>query len=477
MRPPRSLSIAFVALVFVACNVALMPSAEPTSANRPGTASSPSAGPSPSAGDGAPESIPPDTDPVPEPLDGGHSITCDQEETTCQVHLVKDGAQDPAGWPVTVDGPCPGLRTDQEGLAYVACSSSGGATIHVLGLDGRPENGWPAQVEGTVSRVSWNDFSITCGIERSPIEVGAGGSVYVAISTGSAAKVHVFERDGNPRPGWPQPIPGDRPGPDGSGGDGCRGFALTALGVVAWGYEDVQQEIELSARRTEFTWWSADGKVRAGWPRGSAGAASGPVFDVDDGVTYVSASGRVWSHDDRGEIRSGWPYQLDEPAPPYVAPDGRIAIIVRAQDARDRLVMLRLDGTLVTGGPIDLPADIESRCLFGDTPCAGVTSPAFANDGTMYLSLAWSTTEHVIPETTDMGGALVAFDRDGAIVDGWPIDLAPRTHLLDLSVDVEDRLVARGYVCGDGFCGEEATTVATTFRFAPDGELIEQTFD
>lgn len=418
-----------------------------------------------------------DTDPVPEPLEVGHSITCDEEATTCHVHLVRDGVNDPAGWPVRVEGPCPGLRTGVDGLAYVACSPRDGATIHVIGLAGQPEVGWPASFDGAISSVAWSDLSIGCGVERSPIEVGAGGSIYVAISTGAAANLHVFYPDGNPVAGWPQPIPGDPPAMDGWGGEGCRGFAIGIDGVVAWGYQDVEPGIELSARRTEFISWSPDGRVRPGWPRGSAGAASGPVLDDEGGVTYVSASGRVWSHDDRGEIRPGWPYQLDEPAPPHIAPpDGNIAIIVPAAPARDRLVLLRLDGTLVTGRPIDLPADIETRCLFGDTPCSGVTRPAFANDGTMYLSLAWSTTEHVIHETTNMGGALVAFDRDGAIVDGWPIDLAPRTHLLDLSVDVADRLVARGYVCDDGFCGGDAT-IGTTFVFAPDGELIKQTFE
>jgi len=93
----------------------------------------------------------------------------------------------------------------------------------------------------------------------------------------------------------------------------------------------------------------------------------------------------------------------------------------------------------------------------------------------MYLSLAWSTTEHVIPDTTDLGGALVAFDSDGRVGDGWPVDLAARTHVADLAVDSLGRLVARGVVCDEGYCGGEGT-VSTVLVFTPDGELVDQRF-
>lgn len=469
MRLSRSLSIAIVAIVVAACNAAPgSPSPVATATNRPGAAPSSPAVPPPSAAVGSPAPIDTDTDPVPEPLDGGHSITCDEEETTCHVHLVKDGVQDPAGWPVRVDGPCRELVTGSDGLAYVGCSPPAGAMIHVLDLAGRPVDGWPARVPGVIASVAWNDFSIGCGVGRSAIELGSDDSVYVAISTGSAAKVHVFNPDGQPRDGWPQTIPGDEPGQDGWGGDGCRGFALSDDdGVVAWGYDDIEEAIELAARRTEFTSWSADGAIRPGWPRGSTGPASGPLLDSDGGITYVSASGKVWSHDDGGEIRTGWPYILDQPAPPLAAPDGRVAIVEEIEGAADQLVLLGRNGQPIAGGPIKLLGDIETQCLFGDTPCAGIAFPAFADDGTIYLSLHASV--------AGQGGALVALDPDGRIVDGWPVELAPRTHVVGLAVDDNDQLVAHGVVCSVDYCGGEGT-VSTTLVFDPDGELL-QTFE
>jgi hypothetical protein len=330
-------------------------------------------------------------------------------------------------------------------------------------------------VPGAISSVAWNDFSIGCGLDRSAIELGSDESVYVAISAGPAARLHVFNPDGTPRAGWPQPFPGDRPGQDGWGGDGCRGFALADDdGVVAWGYDDVEEAIELSAGRTEYTAWSADGQVRPGWPRGSRGAASGPVLDADGGITYVSASGRVWSHDDAGEVRPGWPYVLDRAAPPVQARDGRVAIVQEVEEGPDQLVILGRDGRPVTGGPIDLPADIETRCLFGDTPCAGIALPVFGSDGTLYGSLAWSSTDSAPDrgEANKVAGALVAFDPEGDMVAGWPVDLPPRTHVLNLSVDPDGRLTAGGVVCGVDSCGEGG--VPTTLVFAPDGTLVEQ---
>ena len=473
MRPIlRIVSVAtFSVVIAAACSA-------PASSGAP----SPSAAPSP-RGSLTPGSPMPSEDPQPSPSDGaepgtptavGHSVECNEEETRCEVHQTDAAGHEAAGWPVTVDGPCRELRTGSDGKGYVGCSPAEGATIHVLDLAGRSVDGWPVQVPGAIASVGWNDFSIGCGVGRSAIELGSDGSVYVAISTGSAAMVHVFNPDGRPRDGWPQPIPGDAPGMDGWGGDGCRGFALSDDdGVVAWGYDDIEEAIELEARRTEFTSWSADGEIRPGWPRGSTGAASGPLLDSDGGITYVSASGKVWSHDDAGEIRPGWPFQLDYPSPPVAARDGRVVIVQEVDQALDRLVMLRRDGTPVSGGPITLPADIETLCIFGDTPCAGIAFPAFADDGTLYLSLAFSTTEHTIPDTTNMGGALVALDVDGGIIDGWPVDLAERTHIFDLSVDVEDRLVAHGIVCAGDLCADPAT-VETTLIFAPDGTLIEQ---
>ena len=456
---------AMVLLVTVAM-VAGCTSAPVTSPVAPGTSAPGPGSPSPSTAPSSAAS--PTIEPVPsDPGPVGHWIECRNEETVCDIHVTADGSE-VTGSPVTVDGPCPVLRTGVTGLGYVGCSTAEGVTVHVLDLQAREVAGWPMRLPGTLASVSWNDFSIVCGIGRSAVQVAVDGAVHVAISRGPQAWLHVVEADGTPRAGWPQAIPGDAPGPDGSGGDGCRGIAIGDDDTVfAWGYEDIEMGMELTARRTEFTSWSPDGAVRPGWPRGSVGAASGPVVDAEGGLTYVTAAGRVWRHDARGEIRPGWPYQLPRPTPPYIAPDGRIALVVGEPEGRDLLVLLDLAGRPVTGGPIELPAPVETRCVFGDVPCAGMTGPAFADDGTTYLSLGSPSDED------DAGGSIVAIDREGRIVDGWPVDLGPRTHLIDLAVDAVGRLVGRGVVCAQDYCGADEG-VAITLIFAPDGRIVDR---
>jgi hypothetical protein len=103
---------------------------------------------------------------------------------------------------------------------------------------------------------------------------------------------------------------------------------------------------------------------------------------------------------------------------------------------------------------------LESYCIFGDTPCAGVIRPAFGRDGTLYLSLA--------------SGAITAIDKAGQVVPGWPVQLGNEAHALGLQVDSNNRLLAQVTICDD-FCGSGVQQDRTQV-FAADGTLLK-TFD
>ena len=294
-----------------------------------------------------------------------------------------------------------------------------------------PVDGWPVQMPGAIASVGWNDFSIGCGA-GSAIQLGSDASVYVAISAGSAAKVHVFNPDGRPRAGWPQTIlrvtrPGRTAG------------VVTAAAVSPW-------------RTTMASWRGATTTSRRRSNSGRAGPSSLPGQPT---ARSVRAGPRVDGKRRRGR---SWIASVGSPTSARPARCGATMTPVRSdawlavsagsagtavcgarRSRRDhpgprsgpptRSLFLGRNGRPIGGTPIDLPGDIETQCLFGDTPCAGIVFPAFADDGTMYISLHSSTPEHANPDNSTMGGAIVALDVDGRVGLGgrstWPLGRTP----------------------------------------------------
>lgn len=359
-----------------------------------------------------------------------------------------------------------------DGVAYAACDTPDGVLVHAFDADASPLPGWPVRLPGTTASVYENLFTIGCGDERSSLLIAGSKAIVVAVAEADVAQLYVLRPNGEPLPGWPRPFPGDPPDEDGGGGNGCRGFTVTGAGdIVAWGYEGVEPRIELVAARTEFIVFGPDGRARPGWPRGSTGAASRPVVAPDGSVSYTTATGKIWRHRADGEIADGWPYQLTAPVAPYLAPDGRLIVLPPGGNTSDRAIALDADGGVARGWPVSPGGQIETRCLFGDTPCIGDIGPAFAPDGTTYIALG-SGWRQGSGDTTDPGGAIVAIEPDGDIAIGWPVQLAERAHAQHMTVDDEGRLIVRGVVCGPNGCADGGTT-ATTLVYSADGSLVK----
>ena len=393
----------------------------------------PRAPPSPS-----PSPMPPDTDPVPDPLAVGHSITCDQEATTCQVHLVLDGFRDPAGWPVRVDGPCPGLRTEADGLAYVACSPSDGATIHVIGLDGQPENGWPASLEGRC---------LECRLERSLDRLrrrtiahrGGPGRLHLRGDLDGSRGQHprVLPRRQSASPDGRSRSPEIHQRPMGGAATAAVGSLFTPMGSSPGATRvssppSSSRPVGPSSRRGHSTAGSmpagrAGRKARRPAPCSMSTTAS-PTSARPDACGATMTAGKSGR-----DGRTSWTNRRHRTSPrtdasPSSRPSMTRTIVSSCSASTERWSPARRS---------NLPADIETRCLFGDTPCAGKTSPAFANDGTMYLSLASSRRRR--PST---GRPWVTWAvRSSRSMRTAPSSMAgrstspERTHLLDLSVE------------------------------------------
>jgi hypothetical protein len=378
-----------------------------------------------------------------------YALDC-SAEGPCRAEYLPDAVGDEPGWPVIVSGPCRGTAQAPDGSAYAACDSEGEVLVHHLDSDGIALAGWPVRLPGSTASVYSNLFTIACGDDASSLVLTRGRSAVVATVDDDEAVLHVLEPSGKPRPGWPRPFPGDAPGIDGIGGNGCRGFEPGPdESVLAWGYEGVEDDIDLVASRTEFVVFEPDGRTRTGWPRGSTGAASRPIFADDGSVVYVSASGKVWRHDVDGTIGRGWPFQLPTTVSPYLSPDDRI-VAIAGERGSQQAISLDASGAVTDGWPVPLGV-VQTRCLFGDTPCSGSVAPVFSGDGTLYAALN--------------DGSVTAIDAAGDVLPGWPIGLGAGVHAVSLSVVDDARLVVTSASCpaNDVPCTGDETPIILVF--------------
>jgi hypothetical protein len=442
-----------------------------TSTATPTPVATPTPAPSPTTSALSPEASGPAATATPDPSAELFALDCSGGEP-CRLAYLPEGGTDEPGWPVIVSGPCRGTAMS-DGIAYAACDTPDGVLLHAFDADATPLPGWPVHLPGTTASVYDNLFTIGCGDERSSLRIAGSKAIVVAVAEADAALLYVLRPNGEPLPGWPRPFPGDPPDSDGVGGNGCRGFTVTATDdIVAWGYQGIEPgNVTLIAARTEFTVLGPDGRTHPGWPRGSIGAASRPVVANDGSISYTSATGNVWRHRADGEIVDGWPYQLTVEAPPYLAPDGRLVVLLQGYVDSDRAISLDAGGAATRGWPLSLGGRVETPCRLGDTPCGGNIEPAFAPDGTTYVALSscWMTSCSEV--ATDPGGAIVAIEPDGQIATGWPIQLAERTYARHLTVDEKGQLVVRGVVCEQNRCGDGGLTEATLV-YSADGSLL-----
>jgi hypothetical protein len=408
-------ALAALAVLVQACASAA-PSASPTGSSPSGTPAG-SAEPGPSGTPG------PDHPATPHPsvllsVDGYHQVSCEDPppdgsrpepySLACEATFSVLG-DDVPWWTVPLRGPCGEWATARDMTLFVACDAPDGFEIHAFQTDGRPVHGWPVQLPGSLAELRWNDFESGCG-RQSPAILGDVGTVFVATSVGGRIEIHGFYGDGIPLAGWPQPLPGDA-------GSSCAGFALADDGTLrTWGYEDVLGDDEWGlgytpfASRTVFSALEEDGRTLPGWPIGSTGAASGPLISPNETLYYVSATGRVWAHDDAGEVWPGWPHLLPELARPYLRSDGRPLFVLT-----DSAYPLTFEGRIATGWPYHPPSPRQSRCFPGEVDCFGLVEAELSVDGTLYLSLE--------PAVPGRGGSVVALDHGGAVVPGWPYEL------------------------------------------------------
>ena len=376
-----------------------------------------------------------------------HELVCREDQYSgCELHLHDAEGQDQPGWPTPLlAGWCwpENVATGTDGVAYVACTTNDGRIIvSSFAVTGSSRPGWPVETKGGAGDV----------------HVGPDGTVHVGARTGADGRgfsIHAFMPDGRPLAGWPRPLPGVG-----------QGFMLAPDGtVVGWWYEDPKDEtLDLQAARTKFTMIRPNGRTLPGrWPITSIGTATAPVIAKDGSIFYTSKTGKVWGHDRRGNIIDGWPYRLPYKVAPELRPDGRLMLILGGWAADDgtasdsEVIVLTTAGRMASGWPYRTSAALDGpRCC---TDCGSYFPHAVSADGTLYLA----------PWTEDRA-EVVALDRRGRAVTGWPYRLPAGSRVAQVEMGSAGRVVVTLRDCSvqQGCCDSDASRQIT---LTPAGEL------
>jgi hypothetical protein len=387
------------------------PSSSAGEAGSPSLSATPSGAPASPSPTGSPVSVPVASSAWSLPAGWRYELVC--EDSPCVLHLFDASDREPDGWPVAIDGDCPGwVAVGPDESAFVPCTRNGRAIVNGLARDGSALAGWPVNVKGSVAWSTWNDFAWTGGAS---IAVGPDGAVYVAVDPGHESyRIVAFDREGRPKDGWPRDL-----------GGFAQGFRIAGDGIVAWWYEGVVPDtIDLQARRTRFTLLDGTGHALPGWPIGSTGAASGPVVSRDGMIFYTSASGKVWGHDRSGKVVTGWPYQLPYPIAPILRADGTLLFVgsssVHVVDRR---------GKVPSGWPWRTRSTLDAPGC--DTDSIADQVFALTTDDTLYVA-PWDGS----------ASQIVGLSSGGAPITGWPYHVPKGWRVTGLTAGADGSVTA-----------------------------------
>ncbi len=274
---------------------------------------------------------------------------------------------------------------DYPGLEIVAVGKAN--TLYIWHNDGTDVPGWPQNVGETGALKSPVIYDLD---NDGDLEIILGQRLY------PDGRVLVFNHDGTPYPGWPQPLD----------------YMCVATPSVGDVDNDGIPEICAVSYHSVYL-WDKDGNIKPGWPKlnvaGGMSYAQPILADLDGDLdleilhSYYSSNTDyvgIYHHD--GTNYTNWPQVFPGPQT-YVMPiigdvnnDGFFEIFGGGHS--DELSARYLTGGVVFGWPVALPG-LESSPIIFDLD----------DDGEREIIIG------------DNSGSLHAFNGDGSLVEDWPI--------------------------------------------------------
>jgi hypothetical protein len=264
--------------------------------------------------------------------------------------------------------------------------------------DGQPIDGWPVEVPDRWVDTSFEGFhdAADLGMDGTTLVIAADRGLVVIEADGATTVGATVERTDLTTGTWLGP---DR-----------TGYQFRVVGPA--------QVMEVAA-------FDLDG-VRPGWPVQLGEWASPPAF-LPDGRIAVGAveagATRLLVLDRDGVVTSTSDIDVELSIPwsgagdhlyssMLVAPDGTLRIV----GGDNEVWALDPDGRVIEGWPwiAGSPIEYDGFCGEGDTGCGQMrVGPAIGPQGQVVVAL----------QATGTGGALVAVDPAGQVIDGWPVTL------------------------------------------------------
>jgi outer membrane protein assembly factor BamB len=373
-------------------------------------------------------------------------------------YFLDDSLRDLSGWPPLRAGNF--ISEQQKHLEYAKGGFNSSPAAWDGDRDGFPEIfaahedarlcGWRFQPEGNTVVPILNFPIVLDGLIWSSPTIVADS----LLAIGGFGKMFVFDRHGNPAPGWPQPVNGCTEATSAWCGDVLAIATMipgeTSRGhLYAWRlngelYPNFPINLKMDANaspaladldgdgRAEIVAgddagflhvFTPDGHELPGFPRlaGDRIESSPTVVDLDNDNTLDiivgAADGYVYVWNAVGDVRLGWPVAtgdevVSSPAVADIDGDGQLNVIVGSRDRR--LYAFSVDGKLMPGFPIDCGDKIFSSPWVGDLDGDGRTDIVVgANNGIHRLcnigklgAAPWPMFRRDVEHT----GAVITFD-------------------------------------------------------------------